>query len=544
VVGFKLQKLFFPQKFVLCVFFTACFFLTFPSLSFSQEASSDEDPQTVATEDVSVAESGGGPLTPEAEKGGDSTVLRLLNRFALSDETYEINWEDEDKQTNAITTVKPQKNKLVSGIVATGETFIVNLLIWSGARFISKDSWAYLTWSATKENMHWSSWEWEKGDSDVFSINQLWHPYAGTAYHEAARANGFGFYESVLFDAFGSYSWETFAENMHPSTNDFIATVAGGAIMGEVLHRLFVELYTAYPVLGATLGVGVSESEWVHGFLFRQGVRERSRNTIYEFSLTSGFCWSAAQFYAQNTLIKTWREPGGAFDLRLAYGNPFQQRSTIPFNHFELTFGLNGARYYDLTIITDAYLFSFMPIDETSSQGTTGLTLHFNYYNITNSTDPVNLNVGYENINFSDFSLDWSFKYRHYFNPDFYWTAKTHGGFSGIAFSNSNDYKNPTSHADYLIGGNIKLLLSLSHTRWGTLRADSMVFETGSINGISMSEGSLFFGYFDFSYSYPFTKALSLVIANSVYYLNGQFENISDIERWFNNTRVGVAITF
>jgi hypothetical protein len=514
-----MQKLALSRRFFRKVFFCCVFLLSAPAILFSQE---EAEPKTAS----------------------DNPALRFLNWFSFADEANLNNWKYEDKEINALTTVRPQKNKALSALVAAGETFIVNFLIWSGARFISKDGWAYITLESTKDNMRWSAWQWESGDSDVFSINQLWHPYAGMAYHGVARANGFNFYESIIFDAFGSFSWETFAENMHPSTNDFISTTTGGIIMGEILHRLFVELWTAYPILGATLGAGVSESDWVHGFLFRQGVRERSNKSIYELSASSGFSWTVAQFYAENALLTTWREPGAAVDIRLVYGNPFRQRSTTPYNQFELNFSLNGALYYDLTIITDGYLFSWTPIEEASSQGTTGLTLHYNFFNITNTTDPVNLDVGYENINFSDVSLDWAFKYRHYFNSDFYWSAKTHAGASGIAFSNSNDITNTSSHADYLFGGNIKLFLELSHTRWGTLCADTVLFECATINDVSMSDGHIFFGYINVSYSYPLGSVLSLVIADSFHYLNGNYTNISDIQRWFNNARIGIAINF
>jgi hypothetical protein len=362
-------------------------------------------------------------------------------------------------------------------------------------------------------------------------------------HHATARANGFNFYESILFNAFGSYTWETFGENMPPSTSDFIPTVAGGSILGEMLHRLFVELYSTHPLLGATVGLGISETDWLHSFVLRQGVRERSRKTIHELSLATGFCWSAAEFNADNTTLATWQDPAASADLKIVYGNPFQQRSKIPFNQFELNLSVYGAEYLGLALISDAYLFSFMPVDETSSQATSGPSLHYNYFNITNSPASITPVAGFENISFSDISLDWTFKYRHDFSPDLYWSAKAHAGFS-FAFSNSNDSARKAVRVNYLTGGNLKLFLSLSHTRLGTLRFDSELVESVNINSISMDQGSVFFSYFDISYSYPFTKTLSLVLADSFYYLNGQYKNISDIERWFNNMRIGIAINF
>ena len=86
---------------------------------------------------------------------------------------------------------------------------------------------------------HLSSGEWEF-DQSSFAVNQFAHPYAGSLYFNAGRANGFNFYQSFLFSAGGSLFWELFMETSLPSINDMIVTPFAGALYGEMLHRLFL----------------------------------------------------------------------------------------------------------------------------------------------------------------------------------------------------------------------------------------------------------------------------------------------------------------
>ena len=86
------------------------------------------------------------------------------------------------------------------------------------------------TWWANMEQ----GWVW---DLDDFTVNQVGHPYQGSNYFNAGRANGLNFYESAAVTAFGSATWEFFGETNHASLNDFINTTLGGITLGEMFHR-------------------------------------------------------------------------------------------------------------------------------------------------------------------------------------------------------------------------------------------------------------------------------------------------------------------
>ena len=87
------------------------------------------------------------------------------------------------------------------------------------------------TWWANMEN----GWVW---DLDDFVVNQIGHPYQGSNYYNAGRANGLSFYESAAMAAFGSATWEFFGETNKASLNDYINTTLGGIAIGEALHRV------------------------------------------------------------------------------------------------------------------------------------------------------------------------------------------------------------------------------------------------------------------------------------------------------------------
>ena len=116
---------------------------------------------------------------------------------------------------------------------AAAETVGFNIGLWAFDRYIQKGHFAYISWNSIKENFR-HGFEW---DNDHLSTNMFAHPYNGSLFFNAGRANGYNFWQSELFAIGGSAMWEMFMECEYPSTNDIIATPIGGAAIGEVLYR-------------------------------------------------------------------------------------------------------------------------------------------------------------------------------------------------------------------------------------------------------------------------------------------------------------------
>ncbi len=118
--------------------------------------------------------------------------------------------------------------------LAAAEVTLLNVGTWVFDRYALKADYAYISLDRWKENL-------KTGfvyDHDIFSTNQALHPYHGSFYYNAARSNGYNFWESALFTSTGSLIFEFFGEDEPASINDFVNTTIGGTTQGEIFHRV------------------------------------------------------------------------------------------------------------------------------------------------------------------------------------------------------------------------------------------------------------------------------------------------------------------
>ena len=123
-------------------------------------------------------------------------------------------------------------------VTAVGELALIELLPWSYDRYVAREEWAYISTRTVRKNF-------ETGftyDRDSFDMNQSSHPFHGSLYFNAARSNGYGYWESGAFTLAGSFLWECFMESTAPAINDLVNTTLGGMSRGEMAHRLGVML--------------------------------------------------------------------------------------------------------------------------------------------------------------------------------------------------------------------------------------------------------------------------------------------------------------
>ena len=115
-----------------------------------------------------------------------------------------------------------------------GEVMIVQFIPWTVNAVIRDAEWAQIgpsVWATNIEN----PWVW---DNNHFLNNQFSHPYHGSLYYNAGRANGYSFWQSVPWAFGGSLMWEWFFEGWAPAPNDWFNTSLGGITLGEMLHRV------------------------------------------------------------------------------------------------------------------------------------------------------------------------------------------------------------------------------------------------------------------------------------------------------------------
>jgi hypothetical protein len=75
-------------------------------------------------------------------------------------------------------------------------------------------------------------------DDNAFQTNQLIHPWNGSAYFNAARSNGIGFWGSSVMALAGAFVWECCGETHPMSWNDMVSTGIGGVARGEWAYRI------------------------------------------------------------------------------------------------------------------------------------------------------------------------------------------------------------------------------------------------------------------------------------------------------------------
>lgn len=81
-------------------------------------------------------------------------------------------------------------------------------------------------------------------DDDDWQLNYIGHPVAGSFYYNSLRSQNASVFHSFLFATAQSFIWEYFIEATaeKPSTQDLIVTPIAGAILGESVHRITMNM--------------------------------------------------------------------------------------------------------------------------------------------------------------------------------------------------------------------------------------------------------------------------------------------------------------
>jgi hypothetical protein len=227
--------------------------------------------------------------------------------------------------------------------VAAGEVVLLNTVIWSYNRFIRPGGGegfkvgTHAWWENIKNGFEW--------DDNNFDTNQYAHPYHGNLYFNAARANGYNYWESWGFAWAGSWMWEYLCETHHPSINDWIATSVGGATLGESLRRFTVSLIdntatgserTWRELGGVLLNPMNGFTRLVTGDMFRQHANppDRHPNAIYSH-LNVGLRTIGEDRVWESDTTRAY------VNLGFQYGDPYLKPVKKPFDHFAFDLQIN-----------------------------------------------------------------------------------------------------------------------------------------------------------------------------------------------------------
>jgi len=432
----------------------------------------------------------------------------------------------------------------VHRFIGSSETLLSNGIMMgfniANNKFTGNASWAIPTADSISRNLS-TPWHWE--DTDGFKVNQIGHPIQGAIYFGAGRLNGFSFYESVFFSALGSSSWEIMGESNPASINDLITTVTGSLSLGEILYRLYLEACAAgVPQL---LALFINPMAGFHRLATGWEPPDSGGN-IYEFNVHLGtsYAQTHSSISSGNEELFSFRGPVADLGLAVIYGNPFDQGSRIPFNHFEfdLSLGMDMGNYMGLKLITDAYLFSFSPVYTYSDMMSTGLSLHLDFVSLGKFDFD-----GTSTIDQFSNALDWTIKYQHLFPQNVSFQTKFHFGFT---FMGVSEYYSPDLMRDlrnYGAGLNSKLIINLEHKRVGKLSMGIFGYTLWSYPGTSaLSGGTVNWLFTDIAYSHYITNYLSVGISHSFALERGLFsgDNIPNTRKSNNAAKLFLTWNF
>ena len=222
-----------------------------------------------------------------------------------------------------------------------GEVGILLVVPWFFNRHVSDDSTATMSLDAWRRNIV-QGMEW---DADSFNTNMWAHPYHGAMYFNAARGNGYNFWQSAAWSWGGSFLWETFGENNRPAINDWASTAIGGIGLGESLNRLSRMIWNNEATgFGRTMrelgGFAVNPlggfNRLVRGEWTKVGANpDGPYPTVSSGDLRLGF-----RSVGEGSAVDG--SSGGYFAFNYLYGDPFEDFSK-PFDAFRFYIQLNGS---------------------------------------------------------------------------------------------------------------------------------------------------------------------------------------------------------
>lgn len=259
-----------------------------------------------------------------------------------------------------------------------------NIGLWAFDRYAQNADYARINLHTIKRNLT-SGFKW---DNDNLGDNMFLHPYSGNLYFNAARSNGYNFWQSSMFAIGGSAMWELFMESEYPSTNDIIATPIGGAVLGEMTYRIS-------DVMMDDRTSGAERAAREAGMFLVDPMRGFTR-------LITGDMWkirptSGKQFGTPSVGIQVSSgakvleyshdgvrdaKIGGTLSITMEYGDRFEVHSTKPYDYFTFMANLNFITHQPILsrLNVQGRLLARELLDHHKDDLSIGLYQDFDYY--------------------------------------------------------------------------------------------------------------------------------------------------------------------
>lgn len=264
-------------------------------------------------------------------------------------------------------------------LISLGEIAGLNLFVWSYDRYVMNADFAHINMGTIRKNFD-TGFVW---DNDQLGTNFIMHPYHGALYFNAARSNGFSYFQSIPFTSFGSFMWECFLENEAPSINDFIATTAAGSMYGEIIYRLSGKVINNSSkganrvfreILTGVISPTRELNRLITGEAWKYSKISSTDHTPVDFNLSAGVRWLQPEYNHPYS-------PYAQMSLRLVY-NKEKKEIELPFDWFSLGLRFCAGQksfYVNQMDITGVLWNRYYPQKNGSEWGF-GIYQHFDYW--------------------------------------------------------------------------------------------------------------------------------------------------------------------
>jgi hypothetical protein len=224
-------------------------------------------------------------------------------------------------------------NKKYPVWIPIAEVPLINGIVWSFGRYVSKFPYDVIGFNSIAHNFQ-HGWQWDNG---TFQMKFFNHPYHGNLNFNAARSNGYNYFQSGIFAFGGSLMWEQFLENGPPNQNDLYTTTVSGAFIGETLYRissLFLDdRLTGYNRVVRELLAGIIDPIRAFNRLLQGKMGRVTPKEVYQKEPLNITLYTGLNNVSNGTSF--WKGTNSAMvDISLTYGNPYEKRFRKPFDYF------------------------------------------------------------------------------------------------------------------------------------------------------------------------------------------------------------------
>jgi hypothetical protein len=234
----------------------------------------------------------------------------------------------------------PQYNKKSSLFVPAYEVVLMNAVLNVVDRTVFHLEFAkvdFHTWKrTTSAGFPWGSgWIW---DQDRFGNNFLSHPMTGSFYYNAARSNGYNYWQSLPIVFAGSYMWKIFGENGPPEREDLINTTFDGIALGEILYRISSNILddrsTGSERVFREIFAGIVDPIRGINRIFQGKTFRHTNKEVYQTEPMNITFYAGVHSVNDQSLRLFSGQNAHMLNLQLDYGNPFEYRHRKPFDIF------------------------------------------------------------------------------------------------------------------------------------------------------------------------------------------------------------------